>query len=130
MTSRRELLQKCSSLLVRRSGCAISRKSRAATLARADGVVALTEHVPCEERCRFEAEPRKDQRVNIICRTSGAHASTTENPGLAPGATFSRRSAAPDWMRFAQYLGQLCLERRGWLRDFKKKPRVPRERRL
>src|SRR5215510_2207096 len=45
-------------------------------------------------RCRFQAEPRKGERVNIICRTSGAHASTTENPGLAPGATFCRRSAA------------------------------------
>jgi len=45
------------------------------------------------EGCRFEAEPRRDERVNIICRTSGAHASTTENPGLAR-ATFCRRSAA------------------------------------
>src|SRR5262245_14883268 len=28
------------------------------------------------------------ERVHIICRNSGAHASTTENPGLAPGAIF------------------------------------------
>jgi len=65
------------------------------------------------ERCRFEAECRMGEGVNTICRTSGAHASTTENPGLAARAYILPPLRGSDWMRFAQYLGQLCLVRRG-----------------
>src|SRR2546425_3896096 len=45
-------------------------------------------------RCRSRTQPRRGERLRGLFRPSGAEIVSKENPGLAPGATLCRRSAA------------------------------------